>query len=280
MTTQSNYLKDKLLNATLRNTTYTSPSAVYIALHTADPTDAALSTEASGVNYQRQAATFSAPQAASGGGRKVQLSSTVLFPVTGAGGWGTVTHWSLWDAQSGGNMLFHDNIRKPDGSTVSKVMNANTQFKMPSGSSCEVKFSGGISDSLADSLLNHILRNTAYTSLSTIYIALYKTDPTGGDTGTEIVSTGGTLYARQTITFNAPIDDGAGGHKCQNAAEVDFPVAGADWTGSGDPIAYWGIRTASTSGSLMYYGQFDASAPIYISDQFIIDTQGLEISQR
>ena len=40
MSAMSNYLENALVNATLRNTTYTSPATVYVGLYTSDPTDA------------------------------------------------------------------------------------------------------------------------------------------------------------------------------------------------------------------------------------------------
>ena len=57
----SNYLENALINGTLRATTFTAPTTVYISLHTADPTDAGSGTEVSGGSYIRQSATFAAP---------------------------------------------------------------------------------------------------------------------------------------------------------------------------------------------------------------------------
>ncbi len=55
MAEMSNYLENALINATLRNTSYTSPTTVYVALYTSDPTDADSGTECSGTSYARQA---------------------------------------------------------------------------------------------------------------------------------------------------------------------------------------------------------------------------------
>jgi hypothetical protein len=57
----SNYLENALINAVLRNTTYTSPATVYVSLYTSDPTDADSGTEVSGGSYARTAVTFGAP---------------------------------------------------------------------------------------------------------------------------------------------------------------------------------------------------------------------------
>jgi hypothetical protein len=63
MAEMSNYLENALINATLRNTSYTPPTTVYVALFTSDPTDAGSGTEVStaGTSYARQSATFGAP---------------------------------------------------------------------------------------------------------------------------------------------------------------------------------------------------------------------------
>ena len=55
----SDYLEAAVLDAVLKNTTYTSPATVYVALYNADPTDADSATEISGNGYVRQSCAFS-----------------------------------------------------------------------------------------------------------------------------------------------------------------------------------------------------------------------------
>jgi hypothetical protein len=118
----SDYLENALLNAVLRNTPYTSPSQVYVALFTSDPTDAGTGTEVSGGGYARQAVTFNAPS-----NGQVTNASDILFPVATAS-WGTVTHVGIYDAQTGGNLLFSGAL------TTSKTISANDQLKIAAGS--------------------------------------------------------------------------------------------------------------------------------------------------
>ena len=61
MAEMSNYLENALVNATLRNTGYTSVATVYVGLYTTDPTDANTGTECTGGSYARKSATFGAP---------------------------------------------------------------------------------------------------------------------------------------------------------------------------------------------------------------------------
>jgi hypothetical protein len=118
----SDYLENALLNAVLRNTPYTSPSQVYVALFTSDPTDAGTGTEVSGGGYARQAVTFNAPS-----NGQVTNAADILFPVATAS-WGTVTHVGIYDAQTGGNLLFSGAL------TTNKTISANDQLKIAAGS--------------------------------------------------------------------------------------------------------------------------------------------------
>lgn len=101
MAEMSNYLEDALINATLRNTSYTSPATVYVALYTSDPTDADTGTEVSGGSYARTAVTFAAPSDG-----VTSNSASVTFP-TATASWGTITHIAIRDAATSGNMLYH-----------------------------------------------------------------------------------------------------------------------------------------------------------------------------
>ena len=118
----SNYLENALINATLRNTSYTSPSVVYVGLYTSDPTDANTGTEVSGGSYARVAVTFGAPS----NGASTN-SAAVEFPQATAN-WGTVTHIGILDALTGGNLLYHTALDS------SKTIETGDIFKIAIGS--------------------------------------------------------------------------------------------------------------------------------------------------
>jgi hypothetical protein len=101
MAEMSNYLENALINATLRNTAYTSPAAVYVGLYTSDPGEGNTGTEVSGGSYARTAVTFGAPS----NGVSTN-SASVTFP-TATGTWGTVTHVGILDATTSGNLLYY-----------------------------------------------------------------------------------------------------------------------------------------------------------------------------
>ena len=122
MAEMSNYLEDALINATLRNTAYTSPATVYLALYTSDPTDADTGTECSGGSYARQSVTFGAPS----NGVSTN-SATVEFPQATTS-WGTITHIGIRDASTSGNLLYHTPLDS------SKVIDTGDIFRITSGS--------------------------------------------------------------------------------------------------------------------------------------------------
>lgn len=122
MAEMSNYLENALINATLRNTPYTSPATVYVALFTSDPTDAGSGTEVSGGSYARTAVTFASPSDG-----VTTNSAAVEFPQA-TGTWGTVTHIGIYDASSSGNLLYHTIL------DVSKTISSGDIFKIATGS--------------------------------------------------------------------------------------------------------------------------------------------------
>lgn len=122
-----------------------------------------------------------------------------------------------------------------------------------------------MSNYLEDALINAVLRNTSYTSPTTTYLALYTSDPTDADTGTEI--TGGS-YVRQAITMGAP-SNGAS----TNSSAIEFPQATADW----GVISYVGIRDAVTSGNLLFHTALDAAKTINNGDVFKITASNLSV---
>lgn len=117
----SNYLENKVLDHVLRNTSYTSPTTVYVGLFTTDPTDAGTGTEVSGGSYARQALSVTT---ASGG--IVTSSADVTFPQATAN-WGTVSHIGILDALSSGNLLMHTPL------TTSKTIDSGDILKINSG---------------------------------------------------------------------------------------------------------------------------------------------------
>ena len=122
MAEMSNYLENALINATLRNTSYTSPAVVYLALYTNDPTDADTGIEVTGNGYVRQSITFGAPS------NGVSTNSAAIEFPQATGSFGTVTHVGIRDALTAGNLLYHTPL------DASKTIATGDVFRVASGS--------------------------------------------------------------------------------------------------------------------------------------------------
>ena len=97
---------------------------------------------------------------------------------------------------------------------------------------------------LGSAVLNHFFRNQPQTPTAQLFVALYISDPTDDNVGTEIA---GGAYVRQQIAFTAPVKPAGEKTQISNSAEIRFPVASADW----GTISHFGIITAATGGNLL-----------------------------
>ena len=128
MSAMSDYLENKLVDHIFRGVSFTAPAALHVALFTAAPSDSGGGTEVSGGSYARAALSPSTTNWASTGG-----ATTTTNPRAGAGGatsnnvaitfpaptanWGVCTHFGVFDASTGGNLLIHGAL------TASKTIN-------------------------------------------------------------------------------------------------------------------------------------------------------------
>lgn len=84
----------------------------------------------------------------------------------------------------------------------------------------------------------------SFSAPSNLYLAIYSSDPTINNTGTEAA---GGSYARQQLSFAAESNG-----TIQSNTSESFTMPAGTWT-------HWGILDASTSGNLLYFGAFDIS---------------------
>jgi hypothetical protein len=118
MSSLSDYLENKLVDHIFRGQTLTAPTAVYVGLLTAAPSDSGGGTEVSGGAYARVEVTSSlanwagtqsagSTTASSGTGGQTSNNGAITFPAPSGANWGTVTHFGIYDASTAGNLLFH-----------------------------------------------------------------------------------------------------------------------------------------------------------------------------
>lgn len=109
MASASNYLENKLLDHITGKTAYTKPT-VYLALCTADPTDAgtgASMNEVPDAGAYARVATSGATWNAASGGSTTNAAAITFTKATGS--WGTITHFVLIDSgtHGAGNVIAH-----------------------------------------------------------------------------------------------------------------------------------------------------------------------------
>jgi hypothetical protein len=119
MSAMTDYLEGVLIQHIFRTGSFAKPSGLHVALFTSPTTDAGSGTEASGGSYARAAvaigdSNWSAPSSGNGA---TANANAVTFPAPTAN-WGTITHCAIFDAPTGGNMLFHGPL------SGSKVVNS------------------------------------------------------------------------------------------------------------------------------------------------------------
>lgn len=227
----SDYAENALLNH-IFNTAYTRPTTVYLALCTADPTDAATGASCSEVantnNYARKAISFGAASA-----RRITQDANVDFN-TASGAWGTVTHWVITDSLTygAGNVLAH-------GQFTASFAPVNGNMPRVASGQVYVEFNasgtGGLPTAICNNLLAHMFDNTLWTSpAGNTFMALLNavcSDAATTMAGQTEVS--GTSYARKEVNESggaSPAWSSASGGALSNVHDATFTSPGGAWT--------------------------------------------------
>ena len=130
---------------------------------------------------------------------------------------------------------------------------------------------------LENALVNHVLRNTAYTTLgTTVYVGLIKYyDAAVVEAGTltqEIGTGGSTAYNRGQVTsWDAP-SDGA----TQNTGAITFPTATADWGGVSGVIVT--DNATPGAGNILLHGSLTTARDVKNGDVFKFNAGDLDIT--
>ena len=125
MSSFSNYTENLLLNWLLTTNSATRPTAWYVGLFTAAPSDTGGGTEVTGNGYARVATgTISI----SGTSTTATNAAAIEFAAASGGNWGTITHAAIFDSSTGGNMLAWAPL------TTSRTINSGDVFRIPASS--------------------------------------------------------------------------------------------------------------------------------------------------
>lgn len=125
----SNYTEANIIETTLRGAAFPVPAKTYIALFTADPTDANLTagevTVATLPAYVRKDAAdgglIATGWSANAGGVSAN-AKVVSFPANNGAAQVVVTHIGIYDALTGGNLLYHAPLVTPKTLQVGDVL--------------------------------------------------------------------------------------------------------------------------------------------------------------
>lgn len=138
MAAMSDYLENKIIDQVFRGQAYSFPATLYVGLFTAAPSDTGGGTEASGGSYSRASVAASLANFAGtqGAGTTVASSGTTgttsnngsITFATPTASWGTVVAFGIFDAASGGNLLFYGTL------TISKTINPGDTVTFPAAS--------------------------------------------------------------------------------------------------------------------------------------------------
>jgi len=266
----STFLEDELYDHLFRNLTWTDPTTVYAALFdgtasTGNLEAGTLTGEIVGNGYTRMAITFGAPTAG-----LASNSAAVTFPAASGGNWGTITYMAIMDASSAGNVLMYTAL----DSTVE--INDGNQFQFNIGDiDADFKPAGSeIATALANSLADHVLRDTPYTSPANVYLAMFTSTAVEAEleasTWTnEVGASRG--YAHLALTATAP-SDGAG----SNSGDHTFAVAVTTNWGTIRWVAICDNATLAT-GDVMVYTQLDSDVVINIGNTLQFNSGDLDI---
>jgi hypothetical protein len=121
------------------------------------------------------------------------------------------------------------------------------------------------SDYLENAVLKHFLGISSVTSPSSTYVALFTSDPTDANSGTEV---SGGSYARQPASWTTPTAGTAA--TTADIVYQDMPAA---------TVTHWGLYDSLTGGHLLFHSPFDVSKAPAAGDTLTIPSGGLTISE-
>lgn len=126
MTAFTNYAEELVLKYMLSTTSVSRPSSWFVALHTADPTEAGNQGEVTTTldsAYQRKSVTFTYNNT----NNSMESSAELTWTVSGSSSGYTVAAISIWDSSTSGQCLFKQVLPIP------VALTANQVFSIPSG---------------------------------------------------------------------------------------------------------------------------------------------------
>lgn len=130
------------------------------------------------------------------------------------------------------------------------------------------------SDYLEDEIIDHMLRNQAFTPPTTVYVALFTAD-TGLEADNPTAEVSGGSYARESCALDA-----ASGGLSANTSDITFTTATASW-GTVTHVALVDHLSNTNWGTdvhVLMWSALDASKAVGNGDTFKINAGDLDIT--
>lgn len=254
MSALSAALETSLLNHLLRATSYTPLGTVHLGLFTADPGESGIVGEVSGGSYARVAITnnTTAFPACSATGSPVKTNGSAFVFPTASAGWGTITHWAVYDSAVGGTnvMLARGTLATPRQFATGDTprVGAGTLSITLSNSS-----SGGLTDFAKRKLLDLVFGAIAYTTPATVYVGVGTA--LTGETLTAWAEPG---YTRQSAAFAAP----SGGA----SANSEVLTMNTGVSVNIGPLTHFGIYDDPSLGNALVLASLSTSRSVPLGD--------------
>jgi len=125
MSSFTDYTENLVLTWLFTGSSATRPTAWYVGLFTAAPSDTGGGTEVTGNAYARTATGTMSVSGTSP--TNCTNSAAIEFPAASGGNWGTITHVAIFDASTSGNMLGWAAL------TTSRTINDGDILRIPAG---------------------------------------------------------------------------------------------------------------------------------------------------
>lgn len=246
----TDYAENKLLDHILGNTVYNRPATLYLALTTTNPGEAAVGaslTEPAGNGYSRKAINSWATASS----RATSNEAQVDFDEA-TGSWGTIAYWAIVDSATVGQ----GNVLAYGALTESKTIGDDDNFYVEAGE-CDISVAaGGMSDYMANAILDHLLEGTAYTPGSK-YLAACTAEISDSDTGSTITEPEDTYERKATGAWDAAYKGASA-----NTSLISFPKASAGY----GTVSYVAVVDDSTGGNILWHGEMTTPKGVGQSD--------------
>ena len=255
----SDFAELELLDHVFKVGEYSQPANIYVALSTADPGESGAGiAEPVGNGYARVAHnTWDVATS-----RATKNTGVITF-AEASGSWGVITHFAIFDHVDAGNMLAYGEL------SASKTIGAGDDASFAAGA-IDISFNaGGISDYLANELLDHLFKTGAYTVPTHIYVGLSTADPT--DDGSGIIEPGENYARKEFDTWNV-----AAAGATSNDGAITFVTADASW----GTITYFFLSdgAAANGDNMLFRAAVDAAKAVGNGDTAKFDDETLFIT--